>query len=63
MSRAKCRKCKTIIESTSIHDFVVCKCKKNGIFLDGGYAYCRYGGKTLEWVKFKGKRQKMEVKK
>ena len=61
MSRAKCRKCKAVIESRSRHDFVVCNCKmkkKHGIFLDGGSAYLRYGGNMndFEWLEFKGKK-------
>jgi len=41
-NRAKCRKCKDIIESKTRHDFVWCGCK--AIFVDGGLAYRRCGG-------------------
>jgi hypothetical protein len=39
---ARCKKCNTIIESKSVHDFVVCKC--GAIFVDGGHEYLRRGG-------------------
>ena len=40
--KIKCRKCKSVIESKSRHDFVWCKCK--AIFIDGGNDYTRIGG-------------------
>ena len=45
----KCKACKTIIMSTSVHAFVTCLCFKNeegneGIFIDGGHDYIRGGG-------------------
>ena len=39
---ARCRKCDTVVESRSVHDFVSCKC--GAIFVDGGLAYLRAGG-------------------
>lgn len=39
---ARCRKCSTVIESTYLHDFVMCPC--GAIFVDGGIAYLRGGG-------------------
>jgi len=39
---ARCRKCDTVIESRSVHDFVSCKC--GAIFVDGGLSYFRSGG-------------------
>jgi hypothetical protein len=39
---ARCRKCDTVIESRSVHDFVSCKC--GAIFVDGGLDYLRVGG-------------------
>jgi hypothetical protein len=39
---ARCRKCGDVIESTSVHDFVSCKC--GSIFVDGGHEYLRRGG-------------------
>jgi len=47
--KLQCNKCKDIIESKSVHDFVRCKC--GTIFVDGGDEYCRYGGE-IEDVKF-----------
>jgi len=41
-NRARCRKCNSIIESKTRHDFVWCKCKS--IFVDGGKDYIRTGG-------------------
>lgn len=38
---ARCRKCKTVIESKHRHDFVSCKCE--AIFVDGGKDYLRRG--------------------
>jgi len=39
MGRIKCKLCNYIIESTSIHEFVFCKCGKVG--LDGGHDYLK----------------------
>ena len=39
---ARCRKCDTIVESKTRHDFVSCKC--GAIFVDGGLDYIRAGG-------------------
>lgn len=41
-NRARCKKCKDIIESKYRHDFVSCKC--GAIFIDGGNDYWRQGG-------------------
>ena len=41
-NRAKCKRCRTIIESKSRHDFVECDCRS--IFVDGGKDYLRRGG-------------------
>jgi len=41
-NRARCKLCKTIIESISRHHFISCKC--GAIFLDGGRDYFRRGG-------------------
>lgn len=40
-NKAKCLKCKDIIESAYRHDLVKCKC--GAIFVDGGKDYQRYG--------------------
>ena len=47
--KLQCNKCKDIIESKIVHDFVRCKC--GAIFVDGGDEYCRYGG-FMEDIKF-----------
>ena len=39
---ARCRRCRTVIESRHRHDFVVCSCQ--AIFVDGGRDYLRSGG-------------------
>lgn len=39
---ARCRKCDTVIESRTRHDFVTCRC--GAIFVDGGLDYIRAGG-------------------
>lgn len=41
-NRAMCPECKTIIESTYRHDFVMCPCA-NRAFVDGGNDYHRWG--------------------
>ena len=41
MNRARCEKCKTVIESKHGHDFQQCKC--GAIFVDGGNTYQRAG--------------------
>jgi hypothetical protein len=41
-----CNKCDDFIVSKHRHDFVECKC--GNIFVDGGQAYLRRGGKGLE---------------
>lgn len=51
MSRKlQCLKCKSVIQSKSVHDFVRCKC--GAIFIDGGDEYTRYGGyaEDMQWV-------------
>jgi hypothetical protein len=45
-NKAKCLKCKDIIESKSRHDFVECKCGE--IFVDGGQDYFRWGAKDIK---------------
>lgn len=39
---ARCKKCKTVVESRSVHDMRACKCK--AMFVDGGLEYLRRGG-------------------
>lgn len=38
-NRARCRKCGTILESKSVHDFQTCSC--GAISIDGGKQYLR----------------------
>ena len=40
-NRVRCKKCKDVIESLSVHDFVRCKC--GACFVDGGTDYKRRG--------------------
>lgn len=39
---ARCKSCGTVVESTHVHDFKWCACKK--MFVDGGLQYIRRGG-------------------
>ena len=39
VNKAKCRRCGDIIESKSVHDYVICKC--GAIAVDGGKEYLR----------------------
>ena len=55
--KARCRNCLEVIESKHSHDWVSCSCFENkmgtqGIFIDGGDDYGRYGGniQNLEWL-------------
>jgi hypothetical protein len=52
--RIKCKKCGSIIQSMSRHDFKQCSCGK--IFIDGGSDYCRIGfpgGQEMtDWIQF-----------
>ena len=45
VNKARCRKCNTVIESKSVHDFVECLCGE--IFVDGGTEYLRRGAKDF----------------
>ena len=47
-NRAKCKLCKSIIESFHIHDYVTCSCGQ--ISVDGGNNYFRAA--ALDWVNF-----------
>jgi len=49
-NRCRCKKCGTVLESKSQHDFVSCPC---GVFRDGGHDYIRGGwptGNYEDWV-------------
>lgn len=41
-NRARCKKCKRIVESKHVHDFVWCLCKS--IAVDGGREYLKRVG-------------------
>lgn len=43
---ARCKVCKTYIESHYRHDFQMCKCGK--VFVDGGHDYLHWGGEPNE---------------
>lgn len=48
----KCSQCKSVLVSLTRHDFQMCKCE--GLFIDGGFDYCRLGGAVpFDWVKIK----------
>lgn len=42
----KCKKCGDVIESKSVHDFQTCSC--GACSVDGGHAYLRRCGKSLD---------------
>ena len=44
-NKIRCKKCGTILESKSVHDFQSCPC---GTFTDGGKEYIRWGGVSLD---------------
>lgn len=51
----QCKICGEVIESKTVHDFVGCKCfrdsnGKDGIFVDGGTSYLRWGGNPNDWI-------------
>jgi hypothetical protein len=58
MSKAKCRNCQAIVESTSRHDWQSCDCFDSqnpctrGFYLDGGDDQIRFGGTfdDIEWI-------------
>lgn len=43
----RCKKCDTVIESKSVHNWVSCPC--GACFVDGGLAYSRIGGDPGDW--------------
>lgn len=44
----RCPECREEIYSNSRHDFVACKC--DAVFVDGGFAYLRFGGANLATI-------------
>lgn len=48
-NKIRCRECKTILESKTIHDLKQCKCK-NKTFVDGGHDYQRIGAVNMNKV-------------
>lgn len=51
MSKIKCLKCNTVLESLHVHDFRECRC--HSVFIDGGNEYLRMGwpgGNKAEWI-------------
>jgi len=50
-NRAQCRKCKDIIESKHVHDFVTCKC--GAISVDGGQDYIKRSGNPKDFMEVK----------
>jgi hypothetical protein len=45
---AKCRVCKNVIESKSVHDFVTCSC--GAISVDGGHDYIKRSGYPADFI-------------
>lgn len=41
----ECPNCKDIIYSRAVHDYHSCTCE--GLFIDGGFDYTRYGGREM----------------
>lgn len=39
VNKARCKKCNTVIESKTVHDYVSCKC--GAIAVDGGRIYLK----------------------
>jgi hypothetical protein len=56
MNIARCKKCKTVIQSKFRHDFVECKC--GAIFVDGGEDYYRRGGNPEDFEEIGGENAK-----
>jgi hypothetical protein len=42
MNRIRCAKCKELLHSKHVHDWVGCGC--GAVYVDGGDEYCRLGG-------------------
>lgn len=55
-NRARCRKCKTVVESKYRHDFVTCEC--GAISVDGGNDYFRRVGNPEDFEAVKERRVK-----
>lgn len=47
INRIKCKKCGTIIESKSVHDYRSCPC--GACAVDGGHDYLRRTGDRKDW--------------
>lgn len=47
VNKAKCKHCGDVIESKTVHDYRVCKCKK--ISVDGGHDYLSRNFPKLPW--------------
>lgn len=49
LNMGRCRKCKRVLISVSVHDFRSCEC---GSFVDGGHDYMRRGGDIEDFSVF-----------
>lgn len=55
-NKAKCKNCKSVIESVHRHDWVACECfdssneDNQGIYIDGGKDYLRRGGNFENFI-------------
>ena len=47
-NKIQCKHCGEIIESTSVHNFVTCKCGK--VSVDGGQDYLRRCGNKEDYI-------------
>jgi hypothetical protein len=51
INMAICPHCNMFLRSMSRHDLVPCDCgngMEDGVFIDGGMWYCRFGGKYMD---------------
>lgn len=46
-NKIRCKKCNTVIESISVHDFKFCPC--GACAVDGGLFYTRRDGEPEDW--------------
>ena len=46
-NKIRCKKCGEIIESKTVHDYVICKC--GACAVDGGHSYLRRSGYLENW--------------
>lgn len=52
VNKIKCKKCRDVIESKSVHDFKFCKC--GAVAVDGGQDYLKRCGNREDWEELSG---------